>query len=316
MVLPPRYYGTVDATPLWILLLHDAWRAGLDDATVRELLPNLRRALGWLEDAMPEDGFLAYQDETGHGLANQGWKDSGDSIRWRDGRIAEGPIALCEVQAYAHEAALAAVVLLTAFGAPEEAERWRTWAAALQRRFRDAFWIDDADGGHPAIALDAAGAAVDSLTSNIGHLLGSGLLDAADEARVAALLVDPRLDSGYGLRTMATDSGGYWPLSYHCGSVWAHDTAIAVHGLLRAGFPDEASALAGGLVAAATAFGYRMPELYGGDPSSAGAPVPYPAACRPQAWSAAAALVARAALTPDSSRPTAAKGAVPASTDR
>ncbi|MGN6743958.1 MAG: glycogen debranching N-terminal domain-containing protein [Amnibacterium sp.] len=303
MVLPPRYYGTIDATPLWILLLHDAWRAGLDDAAVRELLPTLRRALGWLAASVPEDGFLAYHDESGHGLSNQGWKDSGDSVRWSDGRLAEGPIALCEVQAYAHEAALAAVVLLTAVGDADEAGRWRDWAARLKQRFRGAFWVDDADGGHPAIALDAHGAAVDSLTSNIGHLLGSGLLDAADEARVAALLVDPRLDSGYGLRTMATDSGGYWPLSYHCGSVWAHDTAIAVHGLIRAGFGEEAAVLARGLVAAAAAFDFRMPELYGGDPASAGAPVPYPAACRPQAWSATAAVVARAALAPDSFPP-------------
>ncbi len=313
MVLPPRYYGTIDATPLWILLLHDAWRAGLDDATVRELLPNLRRALAWLRDAVPADGFLAYQDESGHGLANQGWKDSGDSIRFADGRIADGPIALCEVQAYAHEAALAAVVLLRAFGDPGAADEWTAWATALRTRFRRAFWVDDADGGFPAVALDAHGERVDSLTSNIGHLLGTGILDAADEARVAALLVDPRLDSGYGLRTMSSDDGGYWPLSYHCGSVWAHDTAIAVHGLLRAGFPDEAARLAGGLVAAAAAFGFRMPELHGGDPAEAGAPVPYPAACRPQAWAAAAAVVASTALAPESSRPTASKDAVPAS---
>ncbi|MCU1473091.1 glycogen debranching N-terminal domain-containing protein [Amnibacterium sp.] len=313
MVLPPRYYGTIDATPLWILLLHDAWRAGLDDATVRELLPNLRRALAWLEQAVPEGGFLAYHDESGHGLANQGWKDSGDSIRWSDGRLATGPIALCEVQAYAHEAALAAVVLLTAFGAQDEAAHWSAWAAALKARFRDAFWVDDGEGGHPAVALDAHGAAVDSLTSNIGHLLGTGLLASVDEDRVAALLVDPRLDSGYGLRTLAADSGGYWPLSYHCGSVWAHDTAIAVHGLLRSGHADEAAELAAGLVRAAAAFGFRMPELHGGDPAVAGAPVPYPAACRPQAWSAAAAVVAHAALAPEPSRPTAPAGAVEAS---
>ncbi|HEV7624574.1 MAG TPA: glycogen debranching N-terminal domain-containing protein [Amnibacterium sp.] len=313
LVLPPRYYGTIDATPLWILLLHDAWRAGLDDGTVRDLLPNLRRALEWLERAVPAGGFLAYHDESGRGLANQGWKDSGDSIRWSDGRLATGPIALCEVQAYAHEAALAAVVLLTAFGAQDEVARWTAWAAALRSRFRGAFWIDDAEGGHPAVALDAHGAAVDSLTSNIGHLLGSGLLDAADEARVAALLVDQRLDSGYGLRTLASDSGGYWPLSYHCGSVWTHDTAIAVHGLLRSGHAEEARVLAAGLVRAAAAFGFRMPELHGGDPAAAGTPVPYPAACRPQAWSAAAAVVARAALAPEPSRPTAPAAAVEAS---
>ncbi|MDH2444767.1 glycogen debranching N-terminal domain-containing protein [Amnibacterium sp. CER49] len=296
LTLPPRYYGTIDATPLWILLLHDAWRAGLPDDEVRGLLPALRSALGWLRAAVPQDGFLAYHDESGHGLANQGWKDSGDSVRWRDGRLAQGPISLCEVQGYAHEAALAAAALLIAFGDPDEAAPWAAWAAQLKARFRDAFWVQDGEGGYPAIALDADGRAVDSLTSNIGHLLGTGLLDAADEARVASLLVDPRLDSGYGLRTMADDSGGFWPLSYHCGSVWAHDTAIAVHGLIRAGFPAEARRLAEGLVAAAEGFGWRMPELFSG--AADGAPVPYPAACHPQAWSAAAAVEVRAALAP------------------
>jgi glycogen debranching enzyme len=295
-VLPPRYYGTIDATPLWILLLHDAWRAGLRDDDVRALLPALHRALAWLRTSVPEDGFLAYEDRSGHGLANQGWKDSGDSVQWRDGRLAAGPIALCEVQGYAHEAALAAAVLLRAFDDPATAEPWEAWAAALQARFRGAFWVEDAEGGHPAIALDADGAAVDSLTSNIGHLLGTGLLDADDERRVAALLVDARLDSGLGLRTLATDAAGYWPLSYHGGSVWTHDTAIAVHGLLRSGFPDEAARLAAGLLRASRAFEGRMPELHGGDPASAGSPVPYPAACRPQAWSAAAAVVVRDAV--------------------
>lgn len=301
-VLPPRYYGTIDATPLWILLLHDAWRAGLPDADVEPLLPALRAALGWLARAVPTEGFLTYHDPAGRGLANQGWKDSGDGVQWHDGRLAVGPIALCEVQAYAHEAALAAVVLLRAFGADADADGWQVWAAALKGRFRAAFWIEDGEGGFPAIALDADGRAVDSLTSNIGHLLGTGILDAEDERRVAALLVDPRLDSGLGLRTLSTDAGGYWPLSYHGGSVWPHDTAIAVHGLLRAGFPDEAKRLAAGLLRASTAFDGRMPELFGGDAAAAGTPLPYPAACRPQAWSAAAAIVVRDAVTGGSSR--------------
>lgn len=295
-VLPPRYYGTIDATPLWILLLHDAWRAGLPDAEVEALLPALSAALGWLADAVPADGFLTYHDLTGRGLANQGWKDSGDSVQWRDGRLAEGPIALCEVQAYAHEAALAAVVLLHAFGEDAAAAGWQEWAASLRSRFRSAFWVEDGDGGYPAIALDAHGRAVDSLTSNIGHLLGTGILDAEDERRVAALLVDARLDSGLGLRTLATDAAGYWPLSYHGGSVWTHDTAIAIHGLLRSGFREEARRLASGLLLAARAFDGRMPELHGGDPAADGSPVPYPAACRPQAWSAAAAIVVRDAV--------------------
>jgi glycogen debranching enzyme len=299
--LPPRYYGTVDATALWVLLLHDAWRHGLADGVVGELLPNLRAALGWLRDSAAATGFLSYRDESGHGLANQGWKDSGDSIQWRDGRLAEGPIALCEVQGYAHEAAEAGAVLLDAFGDAAGADEWRAWAADLKARFRDAFWIEDAEGGYPAIALDVAGEPVDTLTSNIGHLLGTGILGSADESRVAALLAEPRLASGFGVRTMATDSTGYWPLSYHGGSVWAHDSAIVIGGLARSGHDDVARRLAADLLDAAAAFGYRMPELFGGTtkgPRPGSAPIPYPASCRPQAWAAAAAVVVAGVLEP------------------
>jgi len=299
--LPPRYYGTIDATPLWISLLADARRAGLPDDEVRALLPNLRAALGWMRDAGDSDGdgLLEYIDTTGRGLANQGWKDSGDSVQWRDGTLAEGPIALCEVQAYAHRAALDGAELLEALepdGAGEAAE-WRAWAAALATRFRETFWIDDAAGAYPAIALDAHKRPVDTVTSNIGHLLGTGLLNASESALVARRLVSPELASGYGLRTLSTDSAGYWPLSYHGGSVWTHDTAIAITGLAAEGFHAEAAELSGGLLRAAVAFDYRMPELYGGDPSSeTPTPVPYPAACRPQAWSAAAAVAVWDAL--------------------
>jgi glycogen debranching enzyme len=317
--LPPLYFGTVDATALWISLLHDAWRWGLPDDEVRALLPNLRRALEWMRDHGDSDGdgFLEYADTTGHGLANQGWKDSGDSVQWRDGRLAEGPIALCEVQGYAYEAALGGAELLERFGgggegadtdaasaASVEAGEWRAWAAALAERFRASFWVEGPAGRYPAIALDARKRPVDTLTSNIGHLLGTGILNAEESAAVAALLVSPELDSGFGLRTMATDSAGFWPLSYHGGSVWAHDTAIAIRGLAHDGFRAEAAALSEGLLAAAESFDYRMPELHSGDSAaSVVSPAPYPAACRPQAWSAAAA-VAVAAATVDV-RPTA-----------
>ncbi|WP_167306084.1 glycogen debranching N-terminal domain-containing protein [Rathayibacter sp. VKM Ac-2760] len=289
--LPPLYFGTVDATALWICLLHDAWRWGLADTEVEALLPALEAALRWLRDEGDSDGdgFLEYVDSTGHGLANQGWKDSGDSIQWADGSLAEGPIALCEVQAYAHEAAVGGAALLEHFG--RDGSAWRDYAAALKERFAGAFWIDDADGGHPAIALDAQKRPVDTVTSNIGHLLGTGILRPEHAARVAELLGSPELDSGYGLRTLSSEAGGYWPLSYHGGSVWAHDTAIAVAGLAREGFGAEATALSRGLLAAAEGFGYRMPELHSGDAAAeAPSPVPYPAACRPQAWSAAAAI--------------------------
>ncbi|MCU1437064.1 MAG: amylo-alpha,6-glucosidase [Naasia sp.] len=298
VVLPPLYYGTVDATALWVCLLVDAWRWGLAEEDVEALLPALEAALGWLRDYGDSDGdgFLEYIDESGRGLANQGWKDSGDSVQWRDGRLAEGPIALCEVQGYAYEAAVGGAELLERFGRPG-ADDWRAWAARLKGRFAESFWVDDDRGRYPAIALDAGKRAVDSLTSNIGHLLGTGILEPADARTVAERLIAPDLASGYGLRTMSTDAAGYWPLSYHGGSVWAHDTAIAIMGLAREGFEDAAEQLAEGLLAAAEGFGYRMPELHSGDAAGVvGAPVPYPAACLPQAWSAAASVGVMATL--------------------
>ncbi|MCL3862215.1 glycogen debranching N-terminal domain-containing protein [Actinotalea sp. K2] len=303
-VLPPLYYGTVDATPLFVCLLHDAWRWGMPAEEVSALLPAMEAALGWMRDHgdADGDGFLEYLDEGGRGLANQGWKDSGDSVQWRDGRLATGPIALCEVQAYAHEAARAGADLLDAFGRPG-AEAWRAWAADLAVRFRESFWVTDDEGAYPAIALDADKKPVDTLTSNIGHLLGTGLLDAQEEAEVARRLGSASLDSGYGLRTLSTGADGYWPLRYHGGAVWTHDTAIAVAGLARSGHTAVAAALAEGLLAAGSEVGYRLPELHGGDArGTVPSAVPYPAACRPQAWSAASAvvlLVSGLGLVPD-----------------
>jgi glycogen debranching enzyme len=290
IALPPLYYGTVDATPLWICLLHDAWRAGMPDDEVRVLMPHLEAALAWMRDFGDSDGdgLLEYVDETGHGLSNQGWKDSGDSVQWRDGSLATGPIALCEVQAYAYQAATQGADLLDHFGG--DGGPWRAWAERVRERFHATFWIEDADGAYPAIALDADKRAVDSVTSNLGHLLGTGLLDRAQAELVARRLLSPELDSGFGLRTLSTDSVGYWPLGYHRGSVWTHDTAIAIRGLAAEGF--DPAPLVEGLLSAASAFDYRMPELHSGDAAaSASRPVPYPAACRPQAWSAAAAIV-------------------------
>jgi glycogen debranching enzyme len=315
--LPPLYFGTVDATALWACLLHDAWKWGLPETEVVVLLPHLVAALEWMRDYgdADGDGLLEYVDATGTGLANQGWKDSGDSVQWRDGTLAEGPIALCEVQAYAYEAAIHGAELLDHFGV-EGASQWRDWAARLRTRFHESFWIDDPAGAYPAIALDASKRPVDTVTSNIGHLLGTGLLDARQAALVARRLVSPQLNSGFGLRTMSTDSQGYWPLSYHGGSVWTHDTAIAIAGLARDGFGHEASSLVSGLLAAASGFDYRMPELHSGDAAiQFGAPVPYPAACRPQAWSAAASvsvLASTLGLRPDA--PSATLGVSPIAT--
>lgn len=287
--LPPLYYGTIDATPLWVCLLHDAWRAGMPEDQVRPLLPNLRAALTWIAELGDEDGdgFLEYLDRTGHGLSNQGWKDSGDSIRFRDGTIARGPVALCEAQGYAYEAAVHGADLLDAFEIDGAAEL-RTWAAQLAERFHARFWVEDEHGPYPALALDGDKRPVDSLTSNIAHLLGTGLLSNEQSALVVDRLTTPGMDSGYGLRTMDRREGGYSPLSYHCGTVWPHDTAIAIWSMTRAGHAHRAASLIDGLLAAAVRFDYRLPELYSGDgPHDGPGVTAYPAACRPQAWAAA-----------------------------
>ncbi|WP_454301801.1 glycogen debranching N-terminal domain-containing protein [Salana multivorans] len=258
--LPPLYYGTVDATALWICLLHDAWRWGMADSDVAGLLGTLENALEWLRGHGDGDGdgFLDYVDATGTGLSNQGWKDSGDSVQWRDGRLAQGPIALSEVQAYAYEAAMGGAALLEHFGRPGAAE-WREWAAALAERFRRRFWTADEAGRYVGIALDRDGRLVDSVTSNMGHLIGTGLLTPEEERVLADRLVAPDMSSGYGLRTLSTQMAGYWALGYHRGSVWPHDTAIAVLGLVRAGLHGHAAVLADGLLAAAERVDFQLP---------------------------------------------------------
>lgn len=295
MTLPSLYYGTVDATALWICLLRDAWRWGLPSAEVEALLPNLHAALGWIRDHSDRDGdgFVEYFDDSGRGLANQGWKDSGDAVRRADGTLAPGPVALVEVQGYVHEAALAGAELLDAFGLAGGRE-WRSYAADLAARFRDRFWVPE---GFPALALDGDKKPVDALTSNIGHLLGTGLLAEAESETVGARLLGADMASGFGLRTMSSTAGGYNPLSYHCGSVWPHDTAIVVRGLSRSGQPERAAELGRQLLAAADGFDRRLPELFGGfGADEVATPVAYPASCRPQAWSAGAAVALLSAV--------------------
>jgi glycogen debranching enzyme len=289
--LPPVYYGTIDATPLWISLLHDAWKWGLADSDVEALLPNLQAATRWLTElaAPDEDGLLKYIDASGKGLANQGWKDSGDSVRWRDGHIAEAPIALCEAQAYAVEAASAAAELFTHFNLDGSADLL-DYADQMRTRFRDRFWVGAEDKRFIGIAVDGHGETVDGLASNMGHVLGTGTLGREEVDQVARILTSPALLSRYGIATLAPDNGGFNPIGYHTGSIWTHDTAIGAWGLAREGKRKEATQVAQSLLASAESFDYRWPELYAG----AGVldrPVPYPASCRPQAWSAASAVV-------------------------
>jgi glycogen debranching enzyme len=287
--LPPLYYGTVDATPLWIDLLHQAWCWGLADDVLHELRPHLDAALGWIRRAADDsaDGFLRYVDATGTGLSNQGWKDSGDAMRRRDGSIAPAPIALVETQAYAVAAATGAAQLLEqVFGEPGDA--LRDWAAALTDRVRERFWVSDDTGPYLAMALDGHGRPVDGVGSNMGHVLGTGTLTAPESALVAARLSSPDLLGPFGVGTLGRANPAYNPIGYHTGSVWTHDTAISALGLVRDGHAAQATAVLRALVDAATHFDFRFPELFGGTPE-ADLPIPYPASCRPQAWSAASA---------------------------
>ena len=295
MQLPPVYYGTVDATALWMILLHDAWRQGLPGEQVRDLLPNLRAALAWnIAAADNETGLLRYLDTTGHGLSNQGWKDSGDSMRHRDGAIAPAPISLLEAQAYAVEAALGAAELFDAFGL-EGAPAAREFATTLAERIRERFWVHDEEGPYLAMAIDGDGAPVDGVGSNMGHVLGTGALDDAEAAATIRRLTSPDLLGEFGIGTLGRSNPAYNPIGYHTGSVWTHDCAIALLGMVRHGQAGAGMSIARGLVDCAAALDYRAPELFAGE-STGGRPAPYPASCRPQAWSAASAIAIVAAV--------------------
>ncbi len=290
------YYGSVDATPLFVMLLAESWRWGADEAAVRALLPAADAALAWAEEYGDRDGdgFIEYRRATDRGLINQGWKDSFDAINDATGRSAEPPIALCEVQGYQYAALLARAELADAFGDASTAARLRERADALRAKFLEAFWLPDQ--GWYAIALDARKRPVDALTSNVGHCLWTGIATDEHASTIVERLSGEQMDSGFGLRTLASTMGAYNPMSYHNGSVWPHDTAIAVAGLLRyrhvPGAVALAERLASGLLDAAEAFGGRLPELFCGFPRSQfRSPVPYPTSCSPQAWASAAPLL-------------------------
>lgn len=288
--LPPRYYGSVDATPLFVALLGEAWRWGLDEQSVYELLPAAERALEWLrtQSDADKDGFIRYTGSPERGLRNQGWKDSPRAVQFADGRLPKPPIALAEVQAYAYEAARKGAALLGAFGRPGS-DQWYEWAERLKKRFRTSFWVEDLVGPYIAVAVDADGDPVDAVTSNMGHLPGTGILAGDEIAHIAARLTAPDMNSGWGLRTLSAKSPGYNPFSYHEGSVWPHDTAIAISGPAANGRHAEAAALMSGLVEAAARFRFRLPELWSGEERRPG-PLRFPAACRPQAWAAASSI--------------------------
>jgi glycogen debranching enzyme len=291
-----HYYGTVDATPLFVMLLAECWRWGADEATIKEMMPAADAAVSWMGSYGDRDGdgFLEYQRATDRGLINQGWKDSSDGINDAAGQIPGGPLALCEVQGYAYAAYLARADLADCAGDVATADHCRARAADLRQRFAESFWLPDR--GWYAVALDGRKRPVDALTSNIAHCLWTGIAPDEHAAVIIKRLTTAEMDNGYGLRTLATSMGAYNPMSYHNGSVWPHDTAIAVAGLLRyahlEGAVELAHRLAAGLLDAAAAFGGRLPELFCGfSRDEFSPPVPYPTSCSPQAWASAAPLL-------------------------
>jgi glycogen debranching enzyme len=282
------YYGTVDATPLFVVLLGELARWGAEPHQVDELLPHADRALEWVEryGDRDGDGFVEYQRATDRGLQNQGWKDSWDGITFADGRVAEAPLALCEVQGYVYDAYLTRAVLSRDRGDEDAAQRWCARAAALKKAFNERFWLPDR--GWYALALDRDKRPVDACASNMGHCLWSGIVEDEKAPLVAEQLLSPAMFTGWGVRTLSSDMGAYDPVSYHNGSVWPHDNAFVVAGLMRYGFVAEAQRIAGALLEAADHFGGRLPELFCGfDRGEYPEPVPYPTSCSPQAWAAA-----------------------------
>ncbi len=284
-----HYYGSVDSTPLFVLLASRYFARTGDQETIRKLWPNIQAALAWIDTYGDRDGdgFVEYYRESADGLVNQGWKDSHDSVFHADGGLAQGPIALCEVQAYVYAAKHGAAMMARMLGDHAQANLLSDAAERLRQNFEDKFWCPEI--GTYAIALDGAKKPCRVRTSNAGQVLFCGIASPERALRVAETLMTPEMFSGWGVRTVASDSPRYNPMSYHDGSVWPHDNALIALGLARYGFKRGASAIFTGLFDAATHMELmRFPELFCGFPRRRGtAPTLYPVACAPQAWASA-----------------------------
>ncbi|HVV81669.1 MAG TPA: glycogen debranching N-terminal domain-containing protein [Kofleriaceae bacterium] len=288
-----RYYGSVDATPLFVVLAGAYWRRTADREAVSALWPAVERALAWIDHDgdLDGDGFVEYARRTAAGLASQGWKDSQDSISHANGDLAEGPIALCEVQGYVHAARRAAAELARVLGDHDRARHLEEQAAALRARFEQAFWSEEL--GTYALALDGAKRPCLVRASNAGHCLWSCIATPAHAHRVAATLLGDASFSGWGIRTLDAREARYNPISYHNGSVWPHDNALIARGLARYGAKRECARVLAGLFDASHHFDLRrMPELFCGfRQRELEGPTLYPVACAPQAWSAGAVFM-------------------------
>jgi glycogen debranching enzyme len=291
------YYGSVDATPLFVMVLGELRRWGERREEVDALLPAADRALAWIDEHGDRDGdgYVEYQRTSDRGLQNQGWKDSWDSMHFADGRLAEPPIALCEVQGYVYAALVARSHFASERGDHDDAERLRGRAAELKRRFNRDFWLDERE--YYAVGLDRDKEPIDSLTSNMGHCLWTGIVDEERAPLVAKRMLSEEMFSGWGVRTVASGMARFNPISYHNGSVWPHDNALCAAGLMRYGLIEEAHRVMEGIVDAAAYFDYRLPELFAGlARHDYGFPVAYPTSCSPQAWAAASPLLLLRAL--------------------
>ncbi len=285
------YFGSIDATPLFLIMLGEAWRWGAPRETIENLAPAAHAAWKWLQTSPSsnDDGFLRYGTDSSTGLRNHGWMDSPDAITFADGRRAQGPMALVEVQGYAYRARRELAAVLAWLGDTTSASELVDEAAQLRDAIRQRFWIPrrGETPGYFAVALDGDNRLVDGIGSNMGHLLWCDVPSSDEAAEVARHLGSDQLASGWGLRTLGARMAGFDPQSYHRGSVWPHDTLITCEGLRRYGHDALAMRLAGDLTDALAAFDGQLPELYGGEPRGwAASPTPHPAACQPQAWAA------------------------------
>lgn len=280
------YYGTIDATPLFLILIAEYYHWTKDIELVKEVSSNIKRALDWIENsADTETGFLAYHQDAEKGFPNQGWKDSSNSIIHKSGEYGQSPIALIEVQGYVYQAKKMLAPIMKELGDSQLADKLEVEANQLKKNINEYFWMDDLQ--YYAIALDKNNRKVESVTSNTGHLLMADLLDKPKADQVVERLLKEDMYSGYGIRTMSTESKGYNPLSYHNGSVWPHDNGMILLGLARGGYKAEAEQVISGLLDVSRYFeNNRLPELFGGHSSELGYPVEYPTTCSPQAWSA------------------------------
>ncbi|MEV4824152.1 glycogen debranching N-terminal domain-containing protein [Micromonospora sp. NPDC049274] len=293
------YYGTADATQLWLILLSEYWRWTGDDETVRHLADNAIAALRWIDDYGDRDGdgYVEYATRSPEGLGNQCWRDSPDGICFADGRIPVLPLATADIQGYTYDAKLRLAELLDGpLDNPSLARRLRDEAGTLYERFNQDFWIDER-GGYYAVALDGDKNLVDSKTSSMGHLLWSGIVRPGRADAVVRQLMSPEMFSGWGIRTLSREERLYNALGYHLGTVWPHDNSIAVLGLARYGYRAEATRISLAMLDAAEQFDHRLPEaLSGYDRERLLFAVPYPTACSPQAWAAGTPLALVRAL--------------------